>query len=150
MLISQQALLSYSCDQMFDLVIDVERYPEFLPYCNGAEILRREEDFVEARLNLARGPVHQSFATRNRFVAGQRIELELLEGPFSRLSGLWSFDPVGQSGCRVRLQLDFELRGPLKYLVTPLVTEVANRMLQSMIKRAEQIYPRGAGNANSC
>lgn len=146
MRINQQALVAYSTEQMFALVMDVESYPKFLPYCTGAEILRQDNDLVEARLDLSRGPVHQNFATRNRFKRAESIELELLDGPFSKLSGLWKFTKVSDAGSRIALQLDFELRGPLKYIVTPLVSDLANRMLQSMITRADQIYARGTGH----
>lgn len=148
MRINQQALVAHSAQQMFSLVMDVESYPEFLPYCTGAEILRREEGIVEARLDLSRGPVSQSFSTRNSFKQNESIELELIEGPFSRLSGLWKFTRVSDAGSRIALQLDFQLRGPLKFIVTPLVSEVANRMLQSMITRADKIYAGGAGNVS--
>ena len=147
MRISQQALVVHTQQQMFDLVMDVQRYPEFLPYCRGAEILNRQENTVEARLHLSRGLVHQSFATRNRAFPHRLIEMELLEGPFSRLSGRWEFQDVGGAGCRIRLQLEFELRGPLKLIVTPLVTEVASHMLQSMVQRADRLYANGVGNA---
>jgi len=148
MRINQQALVAHSVQQMFSLVMDVESYPEFLPYCTAAEILRQDEGVVEARLDLSRGPVSQSFATRNRFQPDEFIELELLEGPFSRLSGLWKFTRVSDAGSRIALQLDFELRGPLKFIVTPLLSEVANRMLQSMIRRAAKIYVGGAGDVS--
>lgn len=148
MRINQQALVAHSAEQMFALVMDVESYPAFLPYCTGAQILRRDDGLVEARLDLARGPIHQSFSTRNRFQQGERIELELLDGPFSKLSGLWKFTRVSDTGCRVALQMDFELRGPLKYIVTPLISDLANRMLQSMIKRADEVYVTGASNVH--
>lgn len=144
MQINQQALVSHSAEQMYSLVMDIESYPEFLPYCSGAEILREDTGLVEARLHLSRGPVSQSFATRNRFKSAESIELELLDGPFSKLEGLWKFTKMGDHGSRIALRLDFEIRGPLKFIVTPLVSEVANRMLQSMIKRADKIYAAGA------
>ncbi len=135
--------MSYAPEQMYDLVADIESYPQFLRYCVGAQVLEKTDDGVVAGRGGARGPVHQSFSTRNDMLPGRRIDLSLLKGPFSSLSGCWEFQPVGEGGCRVRLQLDFEMRGALKFIVTPLITEVAGQLLQAMVKRADQIYGKG-------
>lgn len=139
--INREAVVPHGCDRMFDLVMDVERYPEFLRYCRGAEILERGEREVTARLDLAKGPVHQSFTTRNRYEPGRWITLALVDGPFSRLSGSWRFEPINDASCRICLELDYEVKGSsLKFLVERVVSEVANQMLDAMVDRARRLY----------
>ncbi len=138
--VSRESLVDYQCDQMFDLVMDVERYPEFLRYCVGAKILQQSQNQVEARLDLARGPIHQSFTTRNTIEPNRRIDLALVEGPFKKFSGQWLFEEL-TGGCRIKLRMEFELKGmALKFLVAPLISEVANQMLDAMVRRARSIY----------
>ena len=83
--INRSALLPYRARQLFDLVNDIESYPRYMDGCVGAQVLNREEGLVEARLDLSKGGVSQSFTTRNRMVDAQHISLELVEGPFDQL-----------------------------------------------------------------
>lgn len=96
---------------MFDLVNEVETYPGAFPWCRGAAVLERSDQHLVARLDLSYAGFQSSFTTRNRFVRPERIELELVEGPFSALRGSWHFVPLGDQGCRVNLHLDFDMAG---------------------------------------
>ncbi len=138
--ISREALVPYRCEQMFDLVMDVDSYPQFLRYCVGAEVLRRSDSCMDARLHLARGPLRQSFATRNTWEQGRSIHLALLEGPFKSLQGDWRFDPLSAGGCRVSLRMSLQPAGALRLLITPMITEVANQLLDAVVERARQLY----------
>ncbi len=85
--IDRSALVPYTQDEMFALVVDVDSYPEFLPWCGGAETLSTLEDGVEARIDFMVSGVKKSFTTRNRHIDNAVIEMHLLDGPFSELEG---------------------------------------------------------------
>ncbi|MGI9275819.1 MAG: type II toxin-antitoxin system RatA family toxin [Endozoicomonas sp.] len=139
--VSRSALIMHSVREMYDLVADVESYPEFLPWCSDARIVRQEGEVIEASLSLAKGALSYEFATRNRMVPDESIDMQLLEGPFSRLSGGWSFKALGDEGCKVSLDLDFELSSKLlQATVGPVFGKAMNKMVEAFCQRAEQIY----------
>lgn len=139
--INRSALLPYTQRQLFDLVNDIEAYPDYLEGCVGARILYRGHDLVEARLDLARGGIAQSFTTRNRLRAPEAIELELREGPFEHFAGGWRFEPLGTSGCRVSLALEFSSRQALVGAAAGrLFDGVSSRLVDAVVRRAAQLY----------
>ena len=111
--ITRTALVPYSALQMYKLVSDVESYSEFLPGCVGSTVLKEEGEQVEAALELSKGGMTQRFTTQNRMICGEAIEMQLLEGPFKYLHGIWSFKSLGDDGCKVSLDLDFEMSNAL-------------------------------------
>ena len=147
--IQRSALLPYPAAQLFDLVNDIEAYPDYLDGCVGAEILWREDNLLEARLDLARGGLRQSFTTRNRAVAGQRIELELVRGPFADFSGRWLFQDLGDKACKLSLDLEFSFRSQLlSAAAARLIERVTGNLVDALTQRARQLYgtaPRRAG-----
>lgn len=139
--IERSALLPYPPRLIFELVNDVERYPEFLSGCTGAEVLERGEQSMTARLHLARHGLRFSFATRNRLYPWERIELSLVDGPFRRLSGVWQFEALGEEACKVTLKLEFELSSRLLGMATErLLRSVAEDLVEATVRRARQIY----------
>ena len=92
-------IVPYTPAQMFDLVADVERYPEFVPWCADAQLLARDDDELTGRLEMAMGPLTGGLTTRNRLDPPEAMTLELVEGPFSELHGDWRFKPLGD--CRL-------------------------------------------------
>lgn len=139
--INRSALLPYSPRQLFDLVSDVESYPSYMDGCVGAHILHREEQLLEARLDLARGGIHQSFSTRNRMRAAQEITLELLDGPFDYFSGHWDFLALGDSACKMSLYLEFKFSSKLLGVAASrLFEKVTNNLVDAVGRRATQIY----------
>ncbi|MCL1962249.1 MAG: type II toxin-antitoxin system RatA family toxin [Desulfovibrionaceae bacterium] len=146
--VRKSVLIWHSAREMFDLVTDPERYPQFLPWCSHARVLWRSEQGMEAELGLAFMGVRQSFVTRNEHVINESGVLEerlrLVSGPFSRLEGRWQFTPVGQAGeraCRVDLTLDYGFSsGVLARLVGPVFDKIANSMVDAFVKRAQQVY----------
>ncbi len=139
--IKRTALLPYRARQMFDLVNDVEAYPGYMEGCVGAEVLRREPQVVEARLDLARGGVSQSFSTRNRLQEPDFISLELLEGPFEFFEGRWDFQSLGDSACKVSLNLQFDVNNALLgAAASHLFDKVSSNMVDAVEKRAKQLY----------
>jgi ribosome-associated toxin RatA of RatAB toxin-antitoxin module len=139
--INRSALVPYSPAEMFALVDDIEAYPEFLPGCRGTRVLSRSTDEVRATIELSKGGVEKAFTTSNRSQQNKMIEVRLVEGPFKHLNGFWRFDPLGESGCKVSLDLEFEFASRvLGMVVGPVFSQIANSLVDSFLKRAEQVY----------
>ena len=139
--IDRTALLLHPAPVMFALVNDIESYPAFMDGCVGADILQRSNDFVEARLHLAKAGIRQSFTTRNRMTPTSRIDMELVEGPFERFEGYWLFEALRPDACKVSLHLSFSMSNSLVgHAVRLLFDGVADSMVDAMCRRAREIY----------
>jgi ribosome-associated toxin RatA of RatAB toxin-antitoxin module len=139
--VKRSALVPYSAMQMYELVADVERYPAFLPWCTGAEVLERHGELVTARLALRRAGASARFTTRNRLVAGDFLEMRLLEGPFRSLEGRWDFKAIGTAGSRVQLEIRFETMHSLAgLLLGPAFEGACNQLVDAFGQRARQVY----------
>jgi ribosome-associated toxin RatA of RatAB toxin-antitoxin module len=126
---------------MFSLVDDVESYPAFLPWCNGARVLERNDDEVKASIDISKGALRKTFTTCNRRQKNKMIEMRLVEGPFKKLEGFWRFDSVGDDGCKVSLDLQFEFSNPLmRATIGPVFSQIANTLVDSFCRRAEAVY----------
>ena len=139
--ISRSALVPYSVSQMFALVSDVETYPEFLPGCVGGTILKEEGDIIEASLELSKSGLRHGFTTRNHMVPDDSIEMVLLEGPFRYLRGVWQFKPLGEEGCKVSLDLEFEMSNAITQMTLGAVFgQMVGTMVDAFTEGAKQIY----------
>lgn len=142
--VHKSVLIWYSAQEMFALVSDVESYPRFLPWCDQARVLERDEHDMKAQVGMAFSGIHQSFTTHNRHVPGRQIHMSLVDGPFSKLEGQWDFIPVGdadQRACKVELKLDYAFRSAaLAALVGPVFDRIAGSLVDAFVKRAEHVY----------
>ena len=139
--IHRSALLPYPASVLFELVNDVARYPEFLPWCSASEVLESGETQMRASLAVAKGGLSQRFVTRNTRVAGQSIELNLEQGPFKQLHGRWEFKALGDKACKISLDLTFDYAGPLvRATLGPLFNQAANTLVDAFCQRAKQLY----------
>ena len=137
----RSALVPYSAAQMYELVKDVEAYPSFLPWCNDAEVHVREEAFIEASLELHRGRISKKFRTRNALVANESLGIALVGGPFKHMSGGWTFQQLGDAGCKVELDLQFEFESRATDVIFGRFFEnTCNSLVDSFTQRAAQIY----------
>lgn len=144
--VERSALVPYSPTQMFDVVDDVESYPEFLPWCASAELLSRTDSELVGRLTVARGNIKQSLTTRNRFDRPHSMTIELVEGPFKTLSGFWTFTPLGDDGCKVQLKMNFEFDSRLiSFTFGKLFGAAADRLVDAFCKRASELYGPNKG-----
>jgi len=126
---------------MFDLVHDVEKYSEFLPWCAAAEILSEFEDSVEARIDIAFKNLEQSFSTRNSIRRYDRIDMQLVDGPFKHLRGTWSFTGLSEKQSKVEFFMDFEFKSVLLgKLAGSTFEKIAGNMVDAFAKRAADIY----------
>ena len=141
--INRSALLLYPAATLFALVNDIESYPRFMDGCVGAEVLSRSDEFIEARLHLARAGIRQSFTTRNRLLAPGAIEMELLEGPFESFEGHWRFEALRDDACKVSLRLAFSLSNALAgRAARQLFESVANGLVDAVCRRAREVHGR--------
>jgi ribosome-associated toxin RatA of RatAB toxin-antitoxin module len=141
--VKKSILLWYSPREMYELVTDVPRYPQFLPWCERAEVLAQDEQGMTARLHLAYAGVHHAFTTRNEHVDNEAVTVKLVDGPFSLLDGTWRFVPLGSGGhaCRIEFEMRYAFKsGPLELVVSPVFDRVANTFVDSFVKRAEAVY----------
>lgn len=136
--IHREALVPYSAQCMYELVHDVAAYPDFLPWCACAQVLSESESEQVAQLTLARGGLRTAFTTRNALTPHRQIVLHLQDGPFAHLSGVWQFEERPH-GCRVALDLEFEVRGSLRWIALPMIfAEICNRLVQSFVTEARR------------
>lgn len=144
--VQKSVLLWYSPQEMYDLVTGVDGYPQFLPWCERAELLQRHDDGITARLSLHYMGVRHAFTTRNLHVAAQRVEVRLVDGPFSLLDGTWHFRPLGRPGsdqqaCKIEFDLRYAFASPaLETVVSPVFDRVANTFVDCFVRRAEEVY----------
>jgi ribosome-associated toxin RatA of RatAB toxin-antitoxin module len=140
-IIQRSALLPYPAERLFELVNDIEAYPRYMDGCVGAQVMHRSEEVIEARLDLARAGIAQSFATRNRSQPHHTIELELLEGPFESFHGRWQFQGLGDMACKVSLDLEFTFNnGLLGAAAAKLFDSVTGNLVDSLGRRARELY----------
>ena len=142
--VHKSVLIWYSAAEMFALVTDIARYPQFLPWCDQASVLEETADGAVARIGIAFAGIRQSFTTRNTHEADRRVTLQLLDGPFSRLDGAWEFSPVGdgaQRACKVDLVLRYDFDNmALAALVGPVFGKIAGSLVDAFVKRASVVY----------
>lgn len=150
--IQRSALLPFPATHLFDLVNDIERYPEFLPWCRKAEIVSRQEQEVLASLVVRKGGIEHTFTTRNVARFPEQIDIHLVDGPFERLSGRWRFTDLQQGtaegdgpvGCKIELDLQFEFS---RHLLTGMFGSVAssavNGLVDAFCVRAGELHQAG-------
>ena len=139
--IQKSALVKFSAHQMFELVNNIEEYPLFLPWCSGSRIIKREDEFVEAELQISKGGFKKAFSTRNKIDQGGKITVSLLDGPFSYLEGVWNFMPLREDASKISLDLEFEMSGKLASIAFGVVfNQICNTMVSSFTSRAKQVY----------
>jgi ribosome-associated toxin RatA of RatAB toxin-antitoxin module len=137
----KEAIVPYTAAQMYALVDNIENYPDFLQWCKGAQVLKRDVDEVHARLDLFRGGIQKSFTTCNRLQTNKMIEMRLLDGPFRHLHGFWQFNALSEASCKVSLDLEFEFSNKLIALAFGAVFhQAAASLVEAFIDRANQIY----------
>lgn len=139
--VNRSSLVTYSADQMFDLVNDVEAYPQFLPGCTGASVDDQGEGWMQATVKLSKGSMSHQFTTRNTLTRPSAIDLSLVGGPFQTLSGGWRFHQLGEEGCKVSLELDFQFENRLvDMMFGSFFEDLCNSLVDAFTRRAEVVY----------
>jgi ribosome-associated toxin RatA of RatAB toxin-antitoxin module len=142
--VHKSVLIWYSPGEMYTLVIDVNRYAEFLPWCDHAKVVQEHTDGMTAEMGISFGGVRQTFSTRNVHEVNRCVDMKLLNGPFSQLDGQWIFTPLGdgaQRACKVELTLNYGFdNAALAKLVGPVFDKIASTLVDAFVKRAQQVY----------
>jgi ribosome-associated toxin RatA of RatAB toxin-antitoxin module len=139
--VNQSVLVPYSAARMFELVDAVEQYPQFLPWCGGAELIYRHPDALRAVIHVNFRGIRQSFSTENSRQPPHAMGIRLLEGPFKSLDGSWRFTDLGDAGCKVEFQLRWEFSSRiLATLVGPVFNHIAQTMVDAFVSRAQKLY----------
>jgi ribosome-associated toxin RatA of RatAB toxin-antitoxin module len=148
--VKKSVLLWYAPHEIYQLVTDVEAYPQFLPWCERVEVLGRDAEGLTARLHLAYSGIRHAFTTRNVQVPDKSVHIGLVDGPFSMLDGLWRFlalpIPSGQaSAAATACKIEFEMRyafsnAVLEAAISPVFDRIANTFVDSFVRRAEHVH----------
>ncbi|MBD1566047.1 SRPBCC family protein [Vibrio sp. SA48] len=139
--VSRSALVSFSAEQMFNLVNDVARYPEFLPGCSGSRVIESSEQSMVASVDVSKAGISKTFTTSNVLVTGEAIMMHLVDGPFKTLRGGWYFTALDEQACKVELKLEFEFSSKMIELAFgKIFHELTSNMVNAFTKRAKQVY----------
>lgn len=137
----ERRTLPYTRQQMYDLVADVERYPEFLPWCIGSRIFKRLEDEIWADLVIGFKMFRERFTSRVRLVEHEQIDVDYVKGPLKHLHNRWLFEEGTDGGCVIDFEVDFEFKNPIfERLVGALFTEAVHRLVFAFESRARELY----------
>ncbi|MBF13677.1 MAG: ubiquinone-binding protein [Legionellales bacterium] len=135
-----QKSVNHSADKMYDLVNDVSRYSDFVPFCSGGRILKENHGMVEAELEFTFSGFTQRFTTKNTLIEKELIDIELVNGPFRHLDGKWQFKDQEDRVSLVVLDMDFEVSGFLSYLFEPVFYQISHTLVDVFVQRAYDVY----------
>jgi len=139
--INRNALVPYTAADMFTLVNDLRAYPDFLPWCDEVKIHDESPDEIKATVHFSKRGLSAAFTTRNRLQINKMIEMRLVDGPFRHLQGFWRFEPIGDAGCKIHLDMEFEIANPvLRLTVGPLFQQIANSLMDAFVARARDVH----------
>ena len=137
---AEKRVVPYRPEQLFDLVADVAKYPQFLPWCVGARIRSQTEKELIADLTIGFGPFRESFTSRVTLERPHRVKVRYEKGPFRYLNNEWDFEPH-PTGCCVDFFVDFEFRSRiLQRAIGVVFNEAVRRMVNAFLKRARDVY----------
>lgn len=139
--VERSVLVPFSAQAMFDLVDDVDSYPEFLPWCSGAEVLEAHDGGKTARLHIDFHGVKAHFTTDNVNVPPGSIHMKLKEGPFRKLTGEWTFKALADDACKVELVLTYAFgTSVLEAVIGPVFDRIARTFIDAFVHRAEKLH----------
>lgn len=140
---TEQQLSPYSPQQLFDLVADIEKYPEFLPWCRAARILERKDNEFLGELIISFAHITESYTSRVTLSAPHSIDVVMVKGPFEHLTNQWKFTLI-ENGTLIDFTLDFKFRSRiLEKLIGSLFGKATSKMAGAFKKRAEELYGKG-------
>lgn len=141
--INRSALMPYSNAQMYDIVNSVEAYSQFLPWCANSKILNQSETEMDATILMKKGKLNHSFTTHNTLTENKLIHMQLVKGPFKKLSGDWQFTALSDQTSKIELHLNFEFSNRIVgLLIGPIFTQIADSLVDAFCQRAHQLYKK--------
>lgn len=139
--VSRSALVSFSAEQMYELVNDVASYPEFLPGCSGSRVIEESQDAMVASVDVSKAGISKTFTTSNTLHFGEAIIMNLVDGPFKTLKGGWYFTSLDERACKVELKLEFEFSSKMiEMAFGKIFNELTSNMVNAFTARAKQVY----------
>jgi ribosome-associated toxin RatA of RatAB toxin-antitoxin module len=139
--LKRNAIVPYSSKQMFELVNNIEDYPRFLPWCSSSKIISQTEREVTATLEITWKGMHKTFTTRNTLRPYTQVDIDLVKGPLHHLEGVWDFQALSDTACKVTLDLQFEFTGNfIDKFFQPIFQHIANSLVDAFVKRAVELY----------
>ena len=139
--VQKTVLINHSASRMYALVDDVKKYPEFLPWCGGVDLLKQDEQTTIATLHIAYHGLHQKFTTENHKTYPNLMEISLKDGPFKHLEGIWRFIELSEHACKIEFMLNYEFaNGFLEKIIAPVFSHIANTFVDGFVTRADIIY----------
>ncbi|MDS1141520.1 type II toxin-antitoxin system RatA family toxin [Pusillimonas sp. SM2304] len=139
--VQRSVLVPHSCAQMFDLVADVAKYPEFMPWCGGTTVHRHDEHGMEASITISIAGIKQTFTTRNEHKYPELITFHLVDGPFSTLTGTWQFQALAEDACKVLYTMEYAFSSrALEAVVGPIFNRIASSFIDSFTQRAQAVH----------
>ena len=138
-------VLPCSARHVYGVVMNIEAYPEFLPWLHDARIISQKDDELTAELVAEFAGIHHAFQTIDRYLPPKLIEVRLLEGPFKYLDSLWTFEEIGEHSCRVHFSIEFEFKNAVLSLVaSPIFSSACRSMVHVFEERAMKLYEKAS------
>jgi ribosome-associated toxin RatA of RatAB toxin-antitoxin module len=139
--VQKSLLIQHSAHRMYNLVTDVAKYPEFLPWCGGVEVYQSTPELMEAKININFKGVKQYFHTKNIQKSPTNIDMTFVSGPFKKFEGRWIFTPLADDACKIEFSLRYEFSNfVLDKLIGPVFSVIANTFVNCFVKRADDLY----------
>lgn len=138
--VSRKALVEFSAEQMYELVLDIDQYPLFLENCSAAKMISRTETECLGSLTLKKLGVSVEFSTQNQLIKNERISLNLASGPLQSLSGFWHFKALTEHDCQVEFELAFDVSNIAAFAVKNIIKQMADQMVATFCDRAKTVY----------
>lgn len=139
--VRKTVIIQHSAASMYMLVDDVLKYPEFLPWCGGVDLIQQDETTTIATLHIDYHGLKQSFTTENRKAYPATMDIQLKDGPFKHLDGAWHFTALNEEACKVEFTLNYEFANAfLEKIISPVFSHIANTFVDGFVVRADKIY----------
>lgn len=139
--VQKTVLINHSASRMYALVDDVKKYPEFLPWCGGVDLIKQDEVSTIATLYIAYHGLHQKFTTENHKTYPNLMEIKLKDGPFKHLEGVWRFIELNEQACKIEFMLNYEFTNSiLEKIIAPVFSHIANTFVDGFVARADAVY----------
>lgn len=139
--VKKTVLINHSASRMYALVDDVKSYPQFLPWCGGVDLIQQDEATTVARLHIAYHGLHQNFTTENHKTYPCLMDINLIDGPFRHLEGVWRFIELNDQASKIEFELNYEFANSfLEKIIAPVFSHIANTFVDGFVARADVVY----------
>ncbi len=135
--IKKIVIVPYSCEEMFDLVIDINNYQTFLPWCSKSSSFVDENNHVIGSIDIDYLKIKTHFITKNINTHPHKVNITFVDGPFSDLHGFWLFTPLGNNGCKIEFNLNYKFSNIfIEKLIGPVFNFITKNIIDCFIKEA--------------